>query len=60
MSGVAQGFLANWLGMWARPVARGVVGWWRKNPTLQTLAGEEAGVMVAGGIGGQVGGFVGQ
>ena len=43
MGGAGDGFLSGFIGEWSTPVAFGAVGYFRNNPTLQTLAGVSVG-----------------
>lgn len=54
--GIVQKFAGNILGNLTGAATLGAVGWWRKNNTLITLAGYEAGRAFGGGLGAAAGG----
>jgi len=53
---VGGSFASNYLGSWGRPVAYGLVGTWRRNNTLTTMAGVALGQAVSGMLPGMGGG----
>jgi len=54
--GLVQKFAGNILGNLTGAATLGAVAWWRKNPTLMTMAGYEAGRALGGGLGAATGG----
>ncbi len=54
--GIVEKMFGNVLGGFTQAAALGVVGHFRKNPTLMTLAGFELGQALSGGLVGALGG----
>jgi len=54
--GIVQKFAGNILGNLTGAATLGAVAWWRKNSTLMTMAGYEAGRALGGGFGAAAGG----
>lgn len=56
LAGVAGNIASRYVGAWGAPIATLGIGYFRKNNTLKTIGGIEAGAMLGSMVGGVFGG----